>query len=673
MQGESAGADGKRQIIIVKPRLDFSMMQPAEPSIKEVRQLVKNLGITPENGLTARFTGLLALEYEELQSVKKGGIQAAVLSLSMAVIALWFAFRSVRLVIATFLALIAGLILTAGFATLAVGQLNMITVAFGVLYIGLGVDFAIHLGLRYRELYQPQSGSTAALRGAAFDIGPSLLLCSITTAVGFFSFIPTDYLGVSELGIISGSGMFISLIVTLTLLPALLSIWPFHLTRRPGRDLPKGAPLFLIHLPLSYPSAIRWFAAITALGASVLLPWVHFDYDPLNLRDTESESVRTFNDLLVHSKTPPRSITVLAKSDTADQMIMRLKRLGQVDKVMSIDSFIPDGQDEKLAAIEDLQTILGPELESSDLDSAPSSAEQLQALRHFESRLNAMLQSGQQPAWLDQAASVNNSLALLMQFLSAQPEVTQEQSIEKLEGGLLESFPESLDVLKTSLSAGTVGINDLPIGIRDRWITKSGMHRIEVYPEEDIGEGDALRRFVEDVQTVAINATGPPVVAFESGQAVVGAFQQAFIGAWLVISIVLISLLRRLSDATYVIIPLLWAGLITGASTVLLDIPFNFANIIALPLLLGIGVDNGIHVVHRIRSNKQTYAELLESSTARGIYYSAITTIVSFLSLSFSAHPGTASMGLILTVGVLLTLVGTLIILPAILAPSHKK
>ena len=673
MQGDATEIEDKRQIIVVKPKLDFSDLQPAEPSIKKVRQLIKDLGITADNGLNARLTGLLALEYEELQSVKKGGILAAILSLTMAVIALWFAFRSVRLVIATFITLIAGLILTAGFAAITVGQLNMITVAFGVLYIGLGVDFAIHLGLRYRELYAPQSGSTAALRGAALDIGPSLTLCAITTAVGFYSFIPTDYLGVSELGIISGSGMFVSLIVTLTLLPALLSIWPFHLKKRLYREQPKGAPAFLTYLPLSHPSSIRRFAIIIGLAAICLLPWVQFSYDPLTLRDQESESIQTFKDLLNQSDTPPRSITIMADSASkAQAMVTQLKTLPTVNKVLSVASFIPDDQDEKLTEIEDLQMILGPELEPSTNQQVPTYPEQLHALDNFGNQLTAVLTTEQLLPWRDQATAMATSLKKLTQSLSGQPEMLGVQRITMLEQGLLESFPESIAILLTSLNASNVEINNLPAEIRNRWITKNGIYRIEVYPKEDIGAGDVLRQFVTEVRSVTIDVTGPPVVALESGRAVVGAFQQAFISALLVISLLLIAVLRRLSDTLLVIIPLLWAGMVTGALTVLLDIPFNFANIIALPLLLGIGVDNGIHVVHRIRSDNQTYAELLKSSTARGIYYSAITTIVSFLSLSFSAHPGTASMGLILTIGVLLTLVGTLFILPSIIAPVRK-
>ena len=674
MQGESAGIEEKRQFIVVKPRLDFSDLQPAEASINAVRKLIDDLGITLENGFNARLTGLLALEYEELQSVKKGGVLAAILSLAMAVIALWFAFRSVRLVLVTFIGLIAGLILTAGFAALAVGQLNMITVAFGVLYIGLGVDFAIHLGLRYRELYVPGTGYTSALHGAAFDIGPSLALCALTTAVGFYSFIPTDYLGVSELGIISGSGMFISLVVTLTLLPALLSIWPFRLQQRQGKRLPEGAPVFLTYLPKQHPVAVRRFTVITALGALFCLPWVQFDYDPLSLRDPESESIRTFKDLLANSNTPPRSISVLANNEAAVRsMTSRITSLPSVNKVVSIDSFVPDGQDEKLMEIEDLQLLLGPELEPDQLKKTPAYTEQLQAINDFSQALKGLLQSKLQLSWRDQAEAVAQSLAKFQQYLADQPAEFGEQSLVELQQGLLETFPESIEVLKTSLAAELVEVNTLPNEILNRWITENGVYRSEVYPKEDIGEGDELRRFVEEVRTVADEATGPPVVALESGKAVVGAFQQAFIGAWLVISILLISLLRKLSDATYVMIPLLWAGIVTGAATVLLTIPFNFANIIALPLLLGIGVDNGIHVVHRLRGNKVSYAELLKSSTARGIFYSAITTIVSFLSLSFSAHPGTASMGMILTIGVLLTLIGTLIVLPAILAPVRSK
>ena len=674
MQGGNADMESKRQIVIIKPRMDFSELQPAEASINLVRQRLKDLKITPDNGLEARLTGLLALEYEELQSLKKGGIVAAALSLLMAVLALWFAFRSVRLVAATFILLIVGLIFTASFAALTVGQLNMITVAFGVLYIGLGVDFAIHFGLRFRELHSSKTSIASALIGAASDIGPSLLLCAVTTAVGFFSFIPTDYLGVSELGIISGSGMFIGLFLTMTLMPALLSVWPFRIKHRQNRSLPSGAPVLLIHWPLQHPTAVRRLALGIALAALCTLPWVHFDYDPLALRDPDSESVRTFKDLMKQSETPPKSITILADShDQATDLVRQLKKLSSVSKVLYIDSFVPDEQKEKLQAIEDLELILGPELETGRRQPPPGYAEQRQEIDKFEKKLQALLHSSQQPPWRDQAAELEVNVRHLLKLLPELPESDRKQRLAELEKGLLETFPESIQTLKTSLLAEPFTSADLPREIIQRWIGKNNIYRIEVFPEQDLDSGDELRKFVNEVRSVAVDATGPPVVALESGKAVIEAFQQAFLGALLVISILLISVLRRLRDALLVVIPLLWAGLVTGATTVLLNMPFNFANIIALPLLLGIGVDNGIHVIHRIRNDHQSYAQLLQSSTARGIYYSAITTIVSFLSLSFSAHPGTASMGVILTTGVLLTLIGTLIILPAMLAPADGK
>ncbi len=671
MQGDNGDTEGKRQIVIVKPRMDFSELQPAEASITWSGSVSRSCK-SPGNGLQASPDRSPGPGARGAASVKKGGIAAAVMSLLMAVLALWFAFRSTRLVAATFILLIVGLILTASFAALTVGQLNMITVAFGVLYIGLGVDFAIHFGLRFRELHDQKTAITDALRGAASDIGPSLLLCAVTTAVGFFSFIPTDYLGVSELGIISGSGMFISLLLTLTLLPALLSIRPFRIRLQKKRSLPSGAPALLIHLPLQHPAGVRRLALAVALAAVCALPWVHFDYDPLALRDPDSESVKTFKDLMKQSETPPKSITILALDHAAaSDMVRQLKNLPSVSKVLFIDSFVPDAQAEKLAAIEDLEIILGPKLEPGKGKPAPTTSEQLQEIDAFGENLQKTLQSPQQPAWRDQAAELEINLQLLKKHLSELSETDRAQRLANLEKGLLETFPESIQTLKTSLRAEPFTVDDLPGKIIQRWIGRNAIYRIEVFPVQDLESGDELRRFVNEVRSIAADATGPPVVALESGKAVIAAFQQAFLGALLVISILLIGVLRRLRDALLVVIPLLWAGLLTAAMTVLLDIPFNFANIIALPLLLGIGVDNGIHVIHRIRSNGQSYAQLLQSSTARGIYYSAITTIVSFLSLGFSAHPGTASMGIILTMGVLLTLIGTLIILPAMLAPAR--
>jgi uncharacterized protein len=247
------------------------------------------------------------------------------------------------------------------------------------------------------------------------------------------------------------------------------------------------------------------------------------------------------------------------------------------------------------------------------------------------------------------------------------PQDVQQLRLDALEESLVAALPERLAILRSSLQAGTVTRDLLPPTLVERWVSRDGLHRIQVFPREQLSDPEALLRFVSEVRTVAPAATDTPVVILEAGLAVVQAFQQAFLLAFIVITGILLALLRRVRDSILVLIPLLLAGLLTGAALVLFGLPFNFANIIALPLLLGIGVDNGIHMVQRARLAAPRDGGLLGTSTARAVIYSALTTIASFGTLAFSSHLGMASMGQLLALGIFLTLLCTLIVLPALL------
>jgi len=203
--------------------------------------------------------------------------------------------------------------------------------------------------------------------------------------------------------------------------------------------------------------------------------------------------------------------------------------------------------------------------------------------------------------------------------------------------------------------------------LREQWINARGVERAAIYAEEDINNEDALRRFVATVQAVVPRATGEPVLALRAGDAVVTAFQQAFSWALLLITTLLLILLRSAVATAFVVAPLMLAAAISLAVLVVLGQPLNFANVIALPLLFGIGVDNGIHMVQRARQTHHPEDNPLRTSTARAILLSALTTGCSFGNLLLSPHPGTASMGLLLTVGVVMTLIATLVVLPALL------
>jgi hypothetical protein len=228
--------------------------------------------------------------------------------------------------------------------------------------------------------------------------------------------------------------------------------------------------------------------------------------------------------------------------------------------------------------------------------------------------------------------------------------------------------------MQTAIEASTTfSKEDLPAPLISRWYSHADEYKIAVYPSEDIDDNDALKRFVRAIQKVAPQATGGPMVSLAAGEAVVQAFIQAFSLALAGIVIALLILLRSVKYTLLVLVPLLLSSIFIGIFSVLFNLPFNFANIIALPLLLGIGLDSSLHMVHRSRSDKLVGETLAHTSTVRAVFYSALTSLVTFASLMLSSHQGTASMGILLTVGLTCTLICTLFILPVLLNASTKK
>jgi len=698
MQSDASADISKQlqQFILLQPRMDFSSFLAAKPAMQAVKQLAAALQLDAAHGVRVRLTGSAALRHDELVSVSSGAGTAALLALLLVGILLTIGLGAFRFVVATLLCLITGLILTAAFAALVIGHLNLISVAFAVLYIGLGVDYAIHLCLRCREIEKTGQPTTAALRQAARDVGASLFLCAITTAVGFYCFVPTDYTGVSELGIISGSGMFISLVVTLTLLPAILCLWnrllPTQYTHCPTKKRKKKGG----EKGRSFPSVlrpeartVRIMAMIAALAATLWLPQVSFDYNPINLRDQASESIQTYRDLMANHNISPSSIMLLTPDvRQVNSIQQRLEQLDSVDKTVSLLSFIPANQDEKLAIIDDMSLLLGVETDAI-ASSASSLSEQLAAIKQLLSALNSYPFDTKPTSPDSHILKMRQHVQSFSLWLAEQPKLAQQHILQSLQQDLLGMLPATLELLKTTLDAVPVTRQNIPADLNRRWLSNGGLYRIEVIPKNDIGDIEHLRHFVDQVRSVAPHATGGPVFILEAGDAVIGAFIQAFSIAFVLIFLLLLLLLRQLIDTLLILLPLLLAALLTVAAAVLLQIPFNFANVIALPLLLGIGVDNGIHMVQRFRQmqseqghgahdtpdrflsdcslSNQSHSDLLHSSTSKGVVLSALTTLCSFGALSFSPHQGTADMGQLLMLGVVIILICTLVVLPAFL------
>ncbi len=655
--GKNSSLEKNRRLILAKPLLDFNQIMPAEEAFLKAREISQEFEQSIDE-VSISITGEKALEHEELESVSQGAIFSGILSLTLVCITLYFALRSFKLLLITFTSLITGLILTAGFATISVGHLNLISIAFAVLYIGLGVDFAIHLCLRYRELIAEKQTNLNAIHGSIQSVGKSLILCAITTSIGFFAFIPTDYAGVSELGIISGAGMFIGLIVSLTLLPALLQVLPIKAIKQNKTKTPRLD--YLATLPFRFSTGIRVAVIFLILAGSYFIGQLTFDSNPVNLRDPNSESVTTFNRLLQSLDDSPFAVETLADDLTqAVQLAKKFESLDSVKQAITIRNFVPDNQEDKLLIVEDLDLILGSQLGA--FSSPIEHQENHQALLSFKDNIETVLALKTPHFDLVLLQKLHDNLD---RFL-AQTATTYSESEKELSLDLLGLLPFSMDLLNSALAATEFEIDDIPTSISEHWVSHNSLYRILIQPQYNLMDQEKLISFVDDVQTIDDRVTGLAVADQSSGKAVVKAFIQAFIGAIVAITLLLWIMLGNLKETLLVIGPLLLAGLLTGAFNVILDNPFNFANIIALPLLMGMGVDSGIHIVHRLAHRDESSDNLLRTSTARGVFYSSVTTFCSFTSLAFSPHVGTASMGLLLAIGIALTLLTTLIVLPA--------
>ncbi len=646
-----------REFIVLRTLESDQELLPGEKVIEHVRATIDSLGLTNGN-VKIRLTGSTALSYEELKSVSEANIHAIVVSFILVTIILMIGLGSGWLVIASLITLFFGLFATTAFAAATVGELNLISVAFAVLYIGLGIDFAIHLTLRYREQVQLSEKNTNALQLAMSLIFRSLILCAITTAIGFYSFIPTDYEGVAELGWIAGSGMFISIIFTLTLLPALLSLKPYKSTIKikTTKDTENALTTFVTTLPYKHSRKILLFTLIILIGFITQLHKVSFDINTLNLQDPENESVQTYRDLLKDSDSSPWSSVLLKQSrDEALKAIKEIQQLDLVDSVIWLEDILPKNQEEKLFIIDDMNLFMGP-LSTEKTSKEINIADRINTIE----KLKTQLDSFSDPELDSDINKLNSHLTSLLNYNS------KNSDLLSLESQMLINLDGRIDALSAALNAKPVGLEDIPKEVHDRWVSKK-YYKIEIVPKENLNDNAAMQRFVSQLQNYDNTIIGSPVISIEAGNAVITAFKTAFTYSLIAITLLLLFLIKRKMDAIIILASVLVGSIFTFGFMLIFNIPLNFANIIGLPLLLGIGVDSGIHIADRFRHEQDSGKNIFMTSSSRGVLVSSLTTICSIGNLAFSSHTGTASMGLLLTLGLASMMISTMMILPAFL------
>ncbi|MCB1391850.1 MULTISPECIES: MMPL family transporter [unclassified Nitrobacter] len=643
----------RRSLIQIKPYLDFNALEPGKDATDAIRRAAFDLDIAGKFGARVRLTGPVPIANEEFATVQEGAIVNAVGTVLVVLVILWLALHSPKIIFAVFVTLFVGLAVTTAIGLMMVTSLTLLSIAFAVLFVGIGVDFGIQYSVRYRSERFKTNDLEKALLVAAKRSAVPLSLAAMATAAGFLSFLPTDYKGVSELGKIAGVGMLIAFFASITVLPALL-----RLLNPPGEKEPVGyaflAPLdrFLEdHRVAIVGSTI----AVVILGAPALY-FLRFDFNPIHLRNSKVESIATYLDLRKDPDTGANAINVMVKSEQeAKQVETRLAELPEVARTRSLDSFIPADQPEKLKLIAQGAKVLGPALNPDSIDPPPSDKENVDALKSTADSLRKAAGAGQGPG-----AAAAKRLADDLTRLADSNEATRE----KAQVTFVEPLKIMFDQLRNLLTAEPVSLESLPPDFVRLWKSDDGISRVEVLPRGDPDNNETLRKFASAVLAAAPNAIGGPVSILKSGDTIVKAFIEAGLWALISISILLWLALRRITDVLLTLVPLLVAGAVTLEICVMIGLPLNFANIVALPLLLGVGVAFKIYYITAWRSGR---TNLLQSSLTRAIFFSALTTATAFGSLWLSSHPGTASMGKLLALSLITTLAAVLLFQPALM------
>ncbi len=650
--GNLSDLAGQYRFVLVHPRLDYGTVEPGGAATAAIRAAAATLDLVKSGDARVRITGSVALADEEFATAAHGVVEGLIGSLALITLWLFLALRSWRLMVPALLTLVVGLMLTLLFASVAIGTLNLVSVGFGILFVGIAVDFAIQFSVRLRERRLHAPGLAEAMAETGRRVGVQILVAAAATAAGFLAFVPTDFAGVAELGLIAGVGMLIAFACTVLFLPAAIT-----LLRPRGEAAEVGfgwaAPLDPLLRRRRVPVLVVF--GVLALMGVVLLPRLTFDPDPLHTKDPNTEAVRTLYDLMGSPLTNPFTIDALTLSaQQAKDLAARLGKLPSVSQVVSIDSFIPDDQPAKLALIADANNILAATLSPRE-PAAPVTPEQVRLAAH-----TALEQI--KPAL--PKLPPDHPLAALAGDL-ARASTAPDGVVAGLDSALTRFLPTELDQLRTALSARPVTLDSIPPEIKRDWLLPDGQARVQAVPKRDALTPQGLRAFVAQVRGVTPDAGGSAVTIEATSDTIVSAFRSAAVGALVAITIILFLALRRVLDVALVLAPLLLSGLLTVVVSALAPLPLNYANIIALPLLLGVGVSFNIYFVMNWRAGQTT---VLGSATARAILFSALTTATAFGSLALSGHPGTASMGTLLLISLACTLLASLVFIPALLA-----
>jgi hopanoid biosynthesis associated RND transporter like protein HpnN len=669
---------GKQQVITLLPVKEQGSFVPAEKAIKATRRALEEVLKLPEfKGIKAGLTGVPVLEYEEMATSQRDIEIATVLSLSLTVILLLFAFRGLLNVIAAMVSLIVGICLSFGFATLAVGHLNILSMVFAIMLIGLGIEYGIQVVLRYQEELRGGADGLQAIETGLTTTVRSIIMAAATVALAFATFAFTDFKGIAELGIIAAGGVFICVLATFTVLPAMLILLErFKKPHRQSQPQPAPAKEFTFLRPL-YHNPRSVIAATLLLSLACIYPVLQtrFDYNLMNLQARGLQSVE-YAYRLMRSKENSGYFAVVTANDRAEaeKLTQQLEKLPSVDHVVSLATLVPDRQAAKLAELAAIRQIMDgvrPVAYEENLRAMELPAI-FEGFRERVERLKTRLET-------DKAAEAQPVAAFLKTldgfFASLEKEKDRNAlgMLRDFQGGMFAELPDKLRMMKESLNAAPVSEKDIPEALRKRFIGTSGKLLLQVAPKKEIFEHGPLQEFVSQVKGVVPHATGEPVMVYESLTVLRDSYLKAFMYAFIGITAILLINFRSVRYALLGTLPLAAGLLLMVGGMWLAGVSFNSANIIVLPLILGVGIDSAIYIINRYRQGNETPARVAASSAGVGVFLNALTILFSFGALMVAHHQGVYSIGAVMSLGMVASVAVFMLFLPALLEVWGKR
>ena len=666
-------AEEQQYITFGKGRIYLVSAQPdAEHTADAVRRLRKLVRETEAEvpGVNVGITGEAVLEFDEMQQSQRDTTVASVMALALCALIFIYGYRETGRPIKATICLIVGLGYTMGFTTLAIGHLNILTITFFPMLIGLAIDFGVHLITRFEEELRHGKTSREAMELAMVNTGVGIFTGCFTTAGAFFAMGLTDFKGIQEMGIITGGGMLVCLVPMMTLLPVLLLRGRQNAIDHNDSSIGATKRAQIERLWLSRPGLV--FGATVGLCALCLtqIPKVRFDYNLLNMQSEGLPAV-VLEKKLIDSASKSVLFGVVV-ADSLEHAAALERQLNDLPTVASIDSMTPfllGDQTTKLAAIGAIKNEVSS-IHFAEPDSDPVDLLELsQTLQYTQSYLGLAAaeaqKEGEAGGHAEPLRALRDAIGELRQRTATGKLSPTQSRLSSFQTALFEDIRETFAVLANQDNRSRLRVEDLPEALQNRFIGKTGKHLLQVYPVANVWQRENQRQFVEDLRKVDPNATGTPVQLYEYTTLLKESYEKAAWYALGAIAILVFIHFRNLSSVILALLPVLIGGTWTVGLMGLLGIDFNPANIMTLPLVIGIGVTSGIHILNRFA--EEHTPSILAKSTGKAVLVSALTTIAGFGSLIPAKHQGIASLGLVMSAGVAACMLAALTFLPALL------